>query len=213
MFVRAQLSRALHSDVEAWYERRQAQPIGDADAEIQDSYGTDSRRESPGPILDLGLWSRPRHLERRPQLRDGVVRNLPAAFAGATFHPLARAVPNLQDGPEESRDRSCNGARTGPRGGRWTGNRGRAEYDGRRAPRRRPRTRRRSDQDRATRTPLPRRGQGHQGARRGPWDASVHPGRIGCLNRPAPRRASRPLLVRRRSRGGIAPRRGVAATR
>jgi hypothetical protein len=39
-------------------------------------------------------------------LRDGVVRNLPAAFAGATFHPPvapARAVPNLQDGPEESR--------------------------------------------------------------------------------------------------------------
>jgi hypothetical protein len=36
----------------------------------------------------------------------GVVRNLPAAFAGATFHPPvapACAVPNLQDGPEESR--------------------------------------------------------------------------------------------------------------
>jgi hypothetical protein len=36
----------------------------------------------------------------------GVVRNLPAAIAGATFHPPvapARAVSNLQDGPEESR--------------------------------------------------------------------------------------------------------------
>jgi hypothetical protein len=34
------------------------------------------------------------------------VRNLPAAFASATFHPPvapARAVPNLQDDPEESR--------------------------------------------------------------------------------------------------------------
>jgi hypothetical protein len=39
-------------------------------------------------------------------LRDGVVRNLPAAFAGSAFHPPvapARAVPNLPDGPEESR--------------------------------------------------------------------------------------------------------------
>ena len=39
-------------------------------------------------------------------LRDGVVRNLPAAFAGAPFHPPvapARGVSNLQDGPEESR--------------------------------------------------------------------------------------------------------------
>ena len=37
-------------------------------------------------------------------LRDGV-RNLPAASAGVTLHPLvvpARAVPNLQDDPEES---------------------------------------------------------------------------------------------------------------
>ena len=36
----------------------------------------------------------------------GVVRNLPACLAGAAFHPPvapARAVPNLQDGPEESR--------------------------------------------------------------------------------------------------------------
>jgi hypothetical protein len=35
----------------------------------------------------------------------GVVRNLPGAFAGAALHPPvvpARAVPNLQDGPEES---------------------------------------------------------------------------------------------------------------
>ena len=62
MFVRAQMSRALYSDVEAWDERRQTQPIQDADAEIQDSHGTDSRRESPGPILDLGLSSRPRDL-------------------------------------------------------------------------------------------------------------------------------------------------------
>jgi hypothetical protein len=33
------------------------------------------------------------------------VRNLPAAFAGATFHPPvapARAVPSLQDDPEQS---------------------------------------------------------------------------------------------------------------
>jgi hypothetical protein len=59
VFVRAQLSRAPDGDVEAWNERRQAQPIEDADAEIQDSHRTDSRRESPGPILDLGLWSRP----------------------------------------------------------------------------------------------------------------------------------------------------------
>jgi hypothetical protein len=39
-------------------------------------------------------------------LRDGVVRNLPAAFAGATFHPPvapARAVLDLQDEPDESR--------------------------------------------------------------------------------------------------------------
>jgi hypothetical protein len=38
-------------------------------------------------------------------LRGGVVRNLPAAIASATFHPPvipARTVPNLQDGPEES---------------------------------------------------------------------------------------------------------------
>ena len=106
MFVRAQLSRALHGDVEAWNERRQAQPIEDADAEIQDSHGTDSRRESPGPVLDLGLWSRPPTPGADAQLRDGVVRNLPAVFAGATFHPPvapARAVPNLLDGPEESR--------------------------------------------------------------------------------------------------------------
>jgi hypothetical protein len=61
------MSRALYSDVEAWEERRQAQPIEDADAEIQDSHGTDSRRESPGPILDLGLWSRPGRLEGRPR--------------------------------------------------------------------------------------------------------------------------------------------------
>jgi len=59
VFVRAELSRALDGDVEAWNERRQAQPVEDADAEIQDSHGTDSRLESPGPILDLGLWSRP----------------------------------------------------------------------------------------------------------------------------------------------------------
>jgi hypothetical protein len=59
LFVRAELSRALDGDVEAWSERRQAQPVEDADAEIQDSHGTDSRCESPGPILDLGLWSRP----------------------------------------------------------------------------------------------------------------------------------------------------------
>ena len=69
MFVRAQMSRALHGDVEAWNERRQAQPIEDADAEIQDSHGTDSRRESPGPILDLGWWSRPRNLEPGPETR------------------------------------------------------------------------------------------------------------------------------------------------
>jgi hypothetical protein len=37
VFIRAQLSRALYSDVEAWNERRQPQPIEDADAEIQDS--------------------------------------------------------------------------------------------------------------------------------------------------------------------------------
>jgi hypothetical protein len=38
-------------------------------------------------------------------LRDGLVLNLPAGFAGATFHPPvapARAVPNLQDGPERA---------------------------------------------------------------------------------------------------------------
>ena len=38
-------------------------------------------------------------------LRDSVVRNLPAAFAGATFHPPvvpARALFDLQDDPEES---------------------------------------------------------------------------------------------------------------
>ena len=63
MFVRAQLGRALDGDVEAWNERRQAQPVEDAHVEIQDSHDTDSRRESPGPILDLGLCSRPRHLE------------------------------------------------------------------------------------------------------------------------------------------------------
>jgi hypothetical protein len=40
VFVRAQLSRALDGDVEAWNERRQAQPIEDADAEIQDSHRT-----------------------------------------------------------------------------------------------------------------------------------------------------------------------------
>ena len=42
---------------------------------------------------------------RTPPTRR-VVRNLPAAFAGATFHPpvaSARAVPNLQDDPKESR--------------------------------------------------------------------------------------------------------------
>ena len=66
VFVRAQMSRALYSDVEAWDERRQTQPIQDADAEIQDSHGMDSRRESPGPILDLGLSSRPRDLKARP---------------------------------------------------------------------------------------------------------------------------------------------------
>ena len=34
------------------------------------------------------------------------MRNLPAMFAGGAFHPPvapARAVPNLQDDPEESR--------------------------------------------------------------------------------------------------------------
>jgi hypothetical protein len=39
-------------------------------------------------------------------LREGVVRNLPAVFAGGAFHPPvapARAVPNLEDDPEESR--------------------------------------------------------------------------------------------------------------
>jgi hypothetical protein len=43
---------------------------------------------------------------RDADLRDGVVRNLPAGIAGATFHPpvaAARAVSNLQDDPEESR--------------------------------------------------------------------------------------------------------------
>ena len=59
MFVRAQLSRALDGDVDAWNVRGQAQPVEDADAEIQDSHRTDSRRESPGPILDLGMWSTP----------------------------------------------------------------------------------------------------------------------------------------------------------
>jgi hypothetical protein len=49
VFVRAQLSGALDGDVEAWNECRQAQPVEDAHAEIQDSHGTDSRRESPGP--------------------------------------------------------------------------------------------------------------------------------------------------------------------
>jgi hypothetical protein len=52
-----------------------------------------------------------RRLDRIEQLqdahlRDGVVRNLPATFACGTFHPPvapAGAVPNLQDGPEESR--------------------------------------------------------------------------------------------------------------
>ena len=143
MFVRAQLSRALDGDVEAWNERGQAQPVEDADAEIQDSYGTGSRRESPGPILDLGLWSRPRHLERRPQLRDGVVRNMPAAFAGATFHPPvapARAVPNLQDGPKESGIARVTVLALG----RVAEGRGRAEHDRRRRAHgsTRPRTRR-----------------------------------------------------------------------
>ena len=49
----------------------------------------------------------------------GVVRNLPAGAAGATFHPPVAPGPprpNLQDGPEESRIARVNGARTGPRG-------------------------------------------------------------------------------------------------
>jgi hypothetical protein len=78
------------------------------------------------------------------RLRDGVVRNLPAEFAGATFHPPvvpARAVPNLQDGPEGSRIARVTVlalARVAE-GRRVIG--GRAEHDGRRAPPRRPRTR------------------------------------------------------------------------
>jgi len=44
-----------------------------------------------------------------------------------------RLEPSRWPGGEQ--DRSCNGARTGPRGGRWTGHRGRAEHDGRWAPR------------------------------------------------------------------------------
>jgi hypothetical protein len=51
------LSGALDGDIEARNERGQAQPVEDADAEIQDSHGTDSRRESPGPILDLASWA------------------------------------------------------------------------------------------------------------------------------------------------------------
>ena len=45
------------------------------------------------------------HIMQDVHLRDGIVRNLPAAFAGATFHPPVaptRAVPNPQDDPEES---------------------------------------------------------------------------------------------------------------
>jgi hypothetical protein len=54
------------------------------------------------------------------------VRNLPAAFAGAALHPIDSPRPRR---PEPSRwlgeeqDHSCNGARTGPRGRRWTGHR------------------------------------------------------------------------------------------
>jgi hypothetical protein len=71
----------------------------------------------------------------------GVVRHLPAGLAGAALHPPvapARAVPPSR-WPGGERDRSCDGARTGPRGGRWTAHEGRAEHDGR-PHRRRPRT-------------------------------------------------------------------------
>jgi hypothetical protein len=63
-------------------------------------------RGSPVESWKTGPSSRPHRAAAGRPLRDGVVRNLPAEFAGATFHPpvaAARAVPNLQDGPEESR--------------------------------------------------------------------------------------------------------------
>jgi hypothetical protein len=64
----------------------------------------------PVTALTIGV-EQDRRLVRIEQLqdahlRDGVVRNLPAAIAAATFDPpvaAAHAVPNLQDGPEESR--------------------------------------------------------------------------------------------------------------
>ena len=72
----------------------------------------------------------------------GVVRNLPGR-AGAALHPTISPRPRR---PEPSRwpggeqDRSWKRCSHCPRGGRWTGHRGRAEHDARPS-RRRPRTR------------------------------------------------------------------------
>jgi hypothetical protein len=67
---------------------------------LLDASHTAMRAAGPHPdALSCLWWS-----TRSPDAL-GEVRNLPAAFVGATFHPLvalARAVPNLQDGVEES---------------------------------------------------------------------------------------------------------------
>ena len=62
-------------------------------------------------------------------------RRIPPTSSLRPRHP----EPSRWPGGEQ--DRSWNGARTGLCGGRWTGHRGRAEHDGRWAPRRRPRNR------------------------------------------------------------------------
>jgi len=91
VFVRAELSRALDGDVEAWNERRQAQPVEDADAEIQDSHRTDSRRESPGRYLTSVCGRRPRNLERRPRGR----RFVKALLAAYPLPPVASGEGTL----------------------------------------------------------------------------------------------------------------------
>jgi hypothetical protein len=94
--------------------------------------GPDPCRPDFGSVAANGnAWSLALRVRRHPSVW-ALVRNLPAAFERAAFHPPvvpARTVPNLQDGPEESGIGSFPGARTAPRGGRWTGQGGRAEHD------------------------------------------------------------------------------------
>jgi hypothetical protein len=91
VFVRAQLGRALDGDVEAWNERRQAQPVEDADADPGLSRH-DSRRESPGPILDLGR-DRPGglFLASRYCWNEGITsRSVGAATLAAVTDPMVQ---------------------------------------------------------------------------------------------------------------------------